>query len=371
MPEKTTVHPLVWIMAAVILGTLVQAAQAEFSGSWSGLLAVGVESPLRPLIEQELGPIALAEGRGHDGQATYAVALDPFLLDPPRELDAAYRYRRILLPILGSGLGTLEGWPLLRGLTSVNLGGFALCVVSIALIVRRYALPWWLPLAALANVGLYLSLQSTTPDVLALGLGLLAVAFSIRGQHVGSALLIAAAALAKETFVVMSLSLGAWAWFELRRSRLTAWYLASALPAVAWTILVGTRLSNGFDTGGNLGLPFVGLLESASRWAESSGRDIGFTAVALGLLVLAAISLFRAGPGLWGYLLVPWLLVALVSSHWIWDLGNNSLRTLAPLLPFSLFALFGSRGPSIKRLSAELGGVPLSQVGDSAGGLRH
>lgn len=353
MPERTTVSPVVWIVAAVILGTAVQAAQVQFSGSWSGLLAVGAESPLRPLIEQELGPIALTEGRGHDGHAYYAVALDPFLLDPPGEVDAAYRYRRILLPILGSGLGTLGGWPLLRGLTFVNLGGFVLCVAGLSLIVHQSALPWWLPLGALANVGLYLALQSTTPDALALGLGLLAVAFSIRGQHLGSAILIAAAVLAKETFAVMSLSLGAWAWFELRRMRLATLYLASALPAIAWTIYLGTRLSNAFETGDNLGLPFVGLIESAGGWTQTSGRDIGFTVLALGLLVLGATSLYRSGPGLWSYLLTPWLLIALVSSHWIWDLGNNSLRTLAPLLPFSLLVLCDRRGewPSVRLTS--------------------
>jgi hypothetical protein len=41
----------------------------------------------------------------------------------------------------------------------------------------------------------------------------------------------------------------------------------------------------------------------------------------------------------WSFLIIPWVLLALFSSHWIWDLGNNSLRALAPLATFALFGL--------------------------------
>jgi hypothetical protein len=58
--------------------------------------------------------------------------------------------------------------------------------------------------------------------------------------------------------------------------------------------------------------------------------------VGLGLAIFVTV---RRPSGVWPFLIVPWVLLALVSSHWIWDLGNNSIRSLAPLLSFAFFAL--------------------------------
>jgi hypothetical protein len=49
--------------------------QANAVGGFAGLLQVGEESAVRPLIEEQLGDIPLAPHSGHDGQISYAIGI--------------------------------------------------------------------------------------------------------------------------------------------------------------------------------------------------------------------------------------------------------------------------------------------------------
>jgi hypothetical protein len=85
--------------------------------------------------------------------------------------------------------------------------------------------------------------------------------------------------------------------------------------------------------------PLAGIVTSAQLWLSAHARDQIFTIVTLMALTAAILTLVVGRVPLWKFLVAPWVVLALVSSHWIWDLGNNSLRALAPLLTFSLFGL--------------------------------
>ena len=79
-------------------------------GGIEGLLQVGETSDVRPLIESQLGEVPLAPGSGHDGQIYYAIGLDLDGDEVGPLLDhAAYRYRRILYPLVASGFGLFDG----------------------------------------------------------------------------------------------------------------------------------------------------------------------------------------------------------------------------------------------------------------------
>lgn len=324
-----------------MLGLLIQGSQAHLAGNWTGLLAAGSDSPLLPVLRRELPGLVVTEGEGHDGQTTYAVALDPFLRErPPVVPEASYRYRRILLPVLGSGFGVFEGYLLLTSLTMINLIGFAFACWGAALVAQALQLPGRFVLAILLNIGLWLSLQTTTPDALALGLGMLAVAMAVWGRHSIGAGFVAVAALTKETYVLVGLGLAIWAWRRLGDRRVAIKYGLALLPAALWSGWLAVALGEGFATGGNLSPPLAGILTSAQLWLDASPRDQLFTAMTLIALLMATGALIFGRVAIWRFLVAPWVVLALVSSHWIWDLGNNSLRALAPLLTFSLFGLF-------------------------------
>jgi hypothetical protein len=339
---RPAISSFAWLAAAALIGLSVQVAQARYTGGWSGLLAVGEES-LGSVIAKEIPNVVVVDHVGHDGQATYGVALDPWIAQPPSEVpDATYRYRRILLPMLGSGFGFLGGEALLWSLTILNLGGFVLSAWAFSLIVRERGLPWWLPVIPLLNVGLFLSLQSTTPDAAGLGLAMLAMALAVKEKHLFAAFAAGGAALTKEVFVVVCASLGLLALIHLRRRSVALTYFAATGPALLWSAYLFARLEEGPATGGNLGLPFAGIFESLALWSSTSSRDRGFTALSIAILALAVLSLLRGGKSLWSYLLTPFVAIALVASRAVWHLGNNSLRTLAPLLPLALLLLFDS-----------------------------
>jgi hypothetical protein len=331
--------PLLWLAAGLLVGLAIQTSQARYAGNWTGLLAAGSQSPLFPILARELPGLVAFPDEGHDGQATYGVGLDPFLSErPPVVPDASYRYRRIFLPMLGSAFGFLEGEPLLFALTTLNLLGFGLGCWAGSMIAETRRLPGWLAVAVLGNVGIWLSLQTTTPDAFAFGLMMLAVAMALRDRSGLAAVLLAASILTKETYGVAAVGLIAWA--LARGNRRSAGRYAMALtPAIAWSAYLAVALGEGLATGGNLGLPLVGLFDAAGLWLETGLRDQVLTALTLAGLGMASFVTFRPWGDIWRFLLAPWVLLALVSSHWIWDLGNNSVRSLAPLLSFALFAV--------------------------------
>jgi hypothetical protein len=339
MPEFAIKRSAIWLAAGLLVGLAIQTSQARYAGNWSGLLSAGSDSPFLPVLAHELPDLVVFPGEGHDGQATYGVGLDPLLRErPPAVPDASYRYRRILLPLLGSGFGTLDGRPLLIALTSLNLLGFGLACWAAALIAEGRALNGWLAVAALANVGIWLSLQTTTPDAFAFGLMLFGVAVGIRGRTAGSAVLVAAATLSKETYALVGVGLLAWA-LARRERKAAAGYAMALLPAGAWSVYLAITLREGLATGGNLGVPFDGIFDAAPLWPGTGIRDQALTALTLAGLGLSVYVTFKR-PSFWSFLIVPWILLAVVSSHWIWDLGNNSIRSLAPVFSFALFSLF-------------------------------
>ena len=339
MSEFAIRKPILWLAAGLLVGLAIQTSQARYAGNWSGLLSAGSDSPLLPTLAREIPNLVVFPGEGHDGQATYGVGLDPLLNErPPVVPDASYRYRRILLPLLGSGFGTIQSRSLLNALTTLNLIGFALGCWAAAMIAESRKLRGWIAVAALANVGIWLSLQTTTPDAFAFGLMMLGVAMALRGSSGVAAVLLAAAILTKETYAVVSVGLIAWALARGDR-RAAIRHAMAILPAGAWSLYLAMTLREGLATGGNLEIPFAGLLEATLLWPGTGLRDQILTALTLAGLGLSIYVTARQPWSFWSFLMVPWILLALVSSHWIWDLGNNSIRSFAPLLTFALFAM--------------------------------
>lgn len=331
-------NAVLWAIVGLGAAIAIQLAQARFYGDWSGLLAVGETSVMRPAIEQHLPGLVVTAGGGHDGQRTYLVGMDPWatwahLVIP----DPAYRYRRILLPALASGLGLINGRPLLWLLTSLNALSFAAAAAIAALVARLRSLGFWAPLAVVLNFGVWLSLQVTSPDALAFAFALAGLLAAIGGRNVIAIGLLALAALSKETYALVPMSMAAYLWIGEDQPRRAVAYVSSVIPVGMWSVFLAVRMPNPFETADSLTWPFVGILEGARSWALNDTRDIGFLVLTGAAVVFSLVLVAKRPRSLWSWLIIPWLLLASISSHWVWGFGNNPVRVFFPILTFATF----------------------------------
>ncbi|MGA2819389.1 MAG: hypothetical protein ABSF61_01820 [Anaerolineales bacterium] len=241
---------------------------------------------------------------GYDGQFNYFIALDPRPQFVASRLDVpAYRYQRILYPLLArvvSGANpTILPWALL----GINLVSVAVATLLTSELLRNRGASPWHSIPFGLWVGLLGSLRTDLSEPLAFALVALAVLLDDRGLPAGSGLLFALAAFAKETTLVFLLAWAIWGWVATGQSRA---FLRRLLPAVpfavfqVWLYLVFG--SFGIGSGGAQGtpfelVPFLGLLR-----AGQSGSLV--------LAVLAAV--YAPGilvPAVWGILspLRQWL----------------------------------------------------------------
>jgi hypothetical protein len=322
----------VWFLAGAVAGFWLQWIQASAIGGWSGLIATSADSPMRPSIERELGTVALLPS-GHDGQFSFLMAVDPFDRQNVDALfdDGPYRFRRILYPLLAGAAGRLSGRATLVGLILLAAVGMGLATASSAALAGRLGISRWAVAAVLANPGVWLGVQLLTSDALALGLALTGLLLWWDRRLVWATLLFAFAALTKDQYLLIGLSVAGWTWFRGRRRESLTLAIGSALPLALWVAWVSWRMGNGATVRGNLAL--FGLLDAFHSWRAAGPSDqilIGLTllAVLLGIIVpLAADSLLR-------WLTWPWVILALVSSSWVWAVGNNAARVFAPVWIF-------------------------------------
>lgn len=305
-------------------------AQSQAVGGLAGLLQVGETSLVRPLIEAQLGSVPLAEGPGHDGQIFYSMALDldgdtvgP-LLDHP-----AYRYRRILYPLLASGLGLLEGWPLLYSMVGLGVISMAVSAGLVATMATGAGKTELLGLAVVLNPGLWLSVQLVTSDALALALMIVGLYAFTRREW--SSAPFALSALAKEVSLATPVPLGV-------RYRNWKAVLIPIGALVIWMTFLTVRFGDGFASRGNLDWPFVGLVDASRNWASLDPTEWVYLTIALLTIVLGIVYSMRRSWLRWP--IAAWTGLALVSSNWVWDFGNNAVRAFAPILV--LVALTGT-----------------------------
>jgi len=322
-----------WAAIGLVVGVFLVWAQANAVGGITGMLEVGEASALRPVIEEQLGDIPLAEGPGHDGQIFYGIGLDlggdrvgPLLDDP------GYRYRRILMPFVASMSGLLDGRALLYGQILVVLGSMSLASGLVAAMSRQAGRSDLLALSVVLNPGVWLSVQLLTSDVMSLALMVLGLYYFTQRRDRPSALWFAMSGLAKDVVLLTPLALG------LRNRRKTIIFVPVAVLSV-WMLILTVKFGSGFNPRGNLAWPFKGMVDAAANWAHLDLKEWVYLAVALGFVVVGATWSLRRTWLRWP--IATWTLLAVVSSNWVWDFGNNAVRAFAPIAV--LAALAGSQ----------------------------
>lgn len=301
-------------------------------GSFDALLGVGPQGPAREQIQRDIPDLALTSDYGHDGQQFYVIARHPF--DPQAAEGSvdplAYRYRRIVFPLVGAVLAPnggrwLIGVFLLESLVGVALGAWALS--------RLPGGPWWLPLTMAFTPGVIAAMGLSLSDALAAGLGLLAVALAMEGRWWPAVAAITVAVLTRETLLILAFSLVLTPGMP-RRIRAAI----AGVPLVAfgaWSAWSSHAAGASSSEGGadQLALPFGGWASIHVPWGQR-----GLLAIVLVLLVAGAWRSWRDAPQIAAACAGGALLLAcisdLVAFNWV-----NSMRPVAPMIPLALWAL--------------------------------
>jgi hypothetical protein len=315
-----------WSAIGAIAAGFLILAQANAVGGFSGLLQVGEVSRLAPLIEAEVGDLPLSPNKGHDTQIYYAIGIDLAGEQMPELFDhGPYRYRRILYPAVASLFGLLEGTALLVSMIVLTVVAMAVSTGLAAAIAIQRGRSDWIALAVLLNPGVWLSTRLLTADMMALALMLLGLhCFSAKKR--GAPYAFALSGLSKEAYLLTPAALA------LSRDR-RRWKLILIPVAVltVWMAWLTLDMGNAFTGRGNVGLPFVGMVEAGSVWATYDAQEVFY--LAFGLLSVA-VGLAH-GVLVKGWLRRPilfWSVLGVISSSWVWDLGNNAARVFAPIL---------------------------------------
>lgn len=337
-----------WFLAGAGFAAFLIATQAMAVGGLAGLLLVGETSELRPFIEGILGDVPVFEGVGHDAQIYFAIAHDldgdtiSHLIDNP-----GIRYRRPVLPFLASFGGLLSGSAVLWATSAWIAVGTGFAAMSFrALLERLRASPVWM-LALFAYPGFWLGVRLFTPDMIALGAALLGLVLFLRSEDrlAVPLALFTLAALTKEAFLLVPLSLAAATFFAGKRWR---GMVVGGIPAAAflgWVTLVLTQFEVG-AVDGNFGLPLAGIIEARSYWPLTPTSDQVYVYLTMVVLLVAIGATGVARSPLTRWLILPWPVLALISSEWIWWFGNGLLRSFAPVVLFTALA-FAERSSGI------------------------
>jgi hypothetical protein len=359
-----------WMAIGAGMALVFMYVQAQ--GSWASLLRVGARNPALDRIQSELGPVHPPDPVGHDGQLTYLIARDPFGLDgTPAIISAvdnngpAYRYRRIFLPLLAGGAGTLNGKATLILLIALVAAGLGVSYVAVADLAFQQKVKGGSALLAMINAGALNASMLLMVDTMALGLALCGLALRGRQHFRWSAFALACAAMTKETYALVPLSLAAWD-LAHRRYPKAALGMASVAPIALWSVWTAGVFPGGAGGDRNLGLPFAGLIQAIPHWIRHERFPPEIVLAVFGVLTFAgtAVCLARAWRAPSAYLLWPWFVLGLCSTILVWGKPHNAARSFAILWPLMVLQL--ARSPATR---------PLDEMGDHSGavapGSRH
>ncbi len=201
---------------------------------------------------------------GYDGQFAYYIAVDPAgavdQLDVP-----AYRYQRILYPMLARGLALgqkdLTPWTLVL----VNIVALVAGTAILERLLERFQVSRWYALVYGLYAGQLMSVRLDLNEPLSYGLTVAAI-WAFERERVGwSGALFALAALSKETALVFAgayglylIVIGEW------RTAVRFGFVAAA-PLILWQVVLWRWLgSPGIGSGGAMAtffeiIPFMGL----------------------------------------------------------------------------------------------------------------
>jgi hypothetical protein len=267
---------------------------------------------------------------GYDGQFVYYIARNPQPAEVAPFLDApAYRYQRILLPLMARwlALGNLAAIPWILaglGILSQTAGTWA-----VGRLLTGWGISRWYAMVYGLWVGFVLAVRLDLPEPLAYALVAGAILATVRGRPRIGWLLYGMALFAKEVTLLFIAAQLIEDLYQRRWRSVTGMILVAVVPYCLFQIWLWSAFGQwGINSGGAMAtsfelLPFMGLLRIFSF------SSVYFFAM---LIVFGPAVVF---PALWGV----W------KSGMMWFSGHRNMIVLAlfinglliPFIPFSTF----------------------------------
>ena len=288
------------------------------------------------LFRNNLDPLAFAKigdtvCTGYDGQFTYFIARDPFnfqslisTLDIP-----AYRYQRILLPMLARALAlgnvSLIAWTI----PLINLIAHTLGTYLVERLLIDQGVSRWYALVYGLWAGLSVSVRADIAEPLSYGLVAAAYLADSKKRVTWSAVLFGLAVFAKETAALFVLAQLAHALFTRNRLSFISLISLSVFPFALWQLLLYQLFGSlGIGSGGCMGTPFE-IIPFMGVWRITSSSLVVFVVYLLFLIPWIML------PSLWGIIAAAREVLKKNFHPYVWALGVNAV--IIPFTPFSTF----------------------------------
>ncbi len=234
-----------------------------------------------------LSKIAYSE-EGYDGQFTYYIADNPDTAEQYIDVPA-YRFQRILLPISGRILGLGQSGLIPLSLLLVNLLALAGGTYILEQLLVSHNVSRWFAIGYGLSIGVFGSARLMTTETLAYGLVLLAIWLYQRDKWVGSAIIFALSAFAKEVTLIFVAGYVLYLFTQKEWRKGTIFALISGIPFALWqVVLFNTFGSFGIGSGGDMAtgfeiIPFMGFFRIL---IDGNITIFAFLAPIIGLFVL-------------------------------------------------------------------------------------
>ena len=282
------------IGAIAVISVIIYFYYFKFSGNITGFFRIGSVLPLSPFLSPDQTFIFQDE-LGYDGQQFLSLALDPFLqdLDTLESLDhPAYRYRRILYPLLSYLLGFGNSHVIPYVMVAINAIAILLIIWVTGLYFKSYSAKVNQALFVLTIPGVWIVLSLSTSDLLAALFLVCSFYFYQNNKPIYMSLMVSLGCLTRETLLLLWMALILSAMWQ--KKYLYFKYLGMAIiPPLAWNIYVIFLGLNGAPGTGNFGSPIFGIVQKLlSLLTEKFSPKTLFEAYLFILLILAFVLIF-------------------------------------------------------------------------------
>ena len=280
--------------AIAVIGVVIYFYYFKFSGNITGFFRIGSVLPLSPFLIPDQTFIFQDE-LGYDGQQFLSLALDPFLqdLDTLESLDhPAYRYRRILYPLLSYFLGFGNPQIIPYVMVAINAIAILLIIWVTGLYFKSYSIKVNQALFVLTIPGVWIVLSLSTSDLLAGLFFVSAFYFYQNNKPIYMSLMVSLGCLTRETLMLLWMALIVSAMWQKKDHYFK--YLGMAIiPPLAWNIYVILLGLNGAPGTGNFGPLLYGIIEKfLFLFTQKFSPKTIFEAYLFILLILAFILVF-------------------------------------------------------------------------------
>jgi hypothetical protein len=273
---------------------------------------------------------------GYDGQFFYFIAVDPTRAGPYLD-GAAFRYSRIVYPLLARALalGGADAVPV--ALIAVNVLAIAVSMLLLAAWLRRRQLSPWLACVYGFYPGVFLTLQRDLADVTAYTFVIAAVYLLESAgwaRAVGAGVCFGLAGLTRETTLVFAVLYAGTSLVRNGWRNGAALFALSVGPYLVWKGFLFVSLHSLGTGGGTPEWPFAGILHYWPWQPDQAEevRTVVVPAIIAGAAAVWAVWRFGARVELLFLLLAVVLYVVLLPAASYPEIGASSRLTIAVVL---------------------------------------